>query len=373
VIARLRAAIEPTVLRHVKPGWFENDEATMSLANRTRTIGDSSDEELMSQLASGRPEALGPLHGRYAALIYRLAARALDRAAAEEISQEVFLAVWQHAATFDPSRGSFRAWVSQIARTRVLNELRRRGRRHRAASPSADTGDDQFPDPAPGPAEVAWREHRRAAVRAAVDALPPPQREVLSLAFLEELTHEQVAAYLNLPLGTTKSRIRAGVQALRIRLAPLVVACLVLAGLFTLAGLRENAQQAALRRHDRALRLVTNSEVVPRRLGPAPGINPVAHGNYRGRHGVDLAVLTVSDLAPAPDGYDYRAWASHGARWTLLGRVQLNDEARSLIIAEGPELITPPDHVLVTLEPIAHRAGAGTTPTGPPVVVWPTR
>ncbi len=60
------------------------------------------------------------------------------------------------------------------------------------------------------------------------------------------------------------------------------------------AGLRESAHQAALRRLDRALRLVTNSEVVPRRLGPAPGINAAAHGNYRGRSGVDLAVLTLS-------------------------------------------------------------------------------
>ena len=87
-------------------------------------------------------------------------------------------------------------------------------------SRSPDTGDDQLPDPA----EAAWREHRRAAVRAAVEALPSRQRAVLSLAFLEDLTHEQVAACLNLPLGTAKSRIRAGIRALRTRLAPLMTA-----------------------------------------------------------------------------------------------------------------------------------------------------
>ena len=336
-------------------------------------MGDCSDEELMDQLASGRPEALGPLHGRYAALIHGLAARTLDRAAAEEISQEVFVAVWRHAATFDPARGSFRAWILQIARTRVLNELRRRGRRLRASSQFRDSRGDRVPDPGPGPAETAWREHRRAVVRAAVEALPPPQREALSLAFLEDLTHEQVADFLELPLGTAKSRIRAGVKVLRTRLAPLVTAGLVVAGLLTVAGLRENAQQAALRRQDRALRLVTNSDVVPRRLGPAPGTNPAAHGNYRGRPGIDLAVLTLSYLPAAPEGYEYRAWASHGGRWTLLGHVQLHDEGRSLIIAEGPELSTLPDRLLVTLEPIARRAGAGTAPTGPPVVRWPSQ
>src|SRR5262249_58903207 len=98
----------------------------MSVTNRQSTNGDLSDEQLMSELAAGRPEALGPLHGRYAALIWGLAARSLDRAAAEEITQEGLLAVWRHAATFDPARGSFRAWVMQIARTRVINELQRR-------------------------------------------------------------------------------------------------------------------------------------------------------------------------------------------------------------------------------------------------------
>ena len=202
----------------------------------------------MRQLAAGRSEAFGPLHDRHAALIYGVAARSLDRAAAEEISQEVFLAVWRYAASFDPTRGTFRAWVLQITRSIVLNEVRRRGRRPRATTHSNGSGGDHLPDPGPDPAESAWREHRRAAVRAAVEALPPPQREALSLAFLEDLTHEQVAAFLELPLGTTKSRIRCGLKALRGSLAPLVGAGLILAGLLTFAGLREHAHQTALRR-----------------------------------------------------------------------------------------------------------------------------
>jgi RNA polymerase sigma-70 factor (ECF subfamily) len=67
------------------------------------------DEDLMGQLAAGRQEALGPLHGRYAALVFNLAAQTIDRATAEEIVQDVFVAVWRKAATFDPARGTFRA------------------------------------------------------------------------------------------------------------------------------------------------------------------------------------------------------------------------------------------------------------------------
>jgi len=342
------------------------------LMNPPSLIENHDDEELMSQLAAGQQEAIGPLHARYASLIYGIAARSLDRAAAEEISQEVFLAVWRHAASFDPTRGTFRAWVLQITRSSVLNELRRRGRRPRAAAQSDGSSGDHLPDPGPDPAESVWREHRRAVVREAVQALPAPQREALSLAFLEDLTNEQVADFLKLPLGTTKSRIRSGLKTLRGSLAPLLAAGLILAGLFA-AGLREYGHQTALKRQGRALAMVTNSEVVPLRLGPTPGINPQAHGNYRGRPGVDLAVLTLSYLAPAPGGYEYRAWASHGGRWTLLGRAQLDNDGRSLMVAEAPELATSPEELQVTLEPIGARVGAGAVPTGPPVVRWPAQ
>ncbi len=334
---------------------------------------DASDEELMDQLAAGRSEALEPLYSRYTSLVFGLAARTLDRGTAEEITQEVFLAVWQKAASFDPARGTFRAWVAQIANSRVRNELRRRGRRPRTTSDTRGTKAEDRPDSRPDPVEAAWHEHRRAAVRAAVEVLPAAQREALSVAFFNDLTNEQAAAFLNLPLGTTKSRIRAGLETLRVRLAPLVALGVILAGLFTFAGLRERAQQAALRRQDRALRLVTNSEVVPRRLGPAPGIDPTAHGNYRGRPGVDLAVLTLSYLAPAPRGQEYRAWASHGGRWTLLGRVQLDGKGRCLIIAEGPDLMISPDQLRVTLEPVGAHAGAGAVPTGQPIIRWPAQ
>jgi hypothetical protein len=67
-------------------------------------------------------------------------------------------------------------------------------------------------------------------------------------------------------------------------------------------------------------------------------------------------------------GYDGRAWASHGGRWTSLGRVPLDRKGRCLIIAEGPELATPPDRIPVTLEPSDVRLGPGAVPTRPPIL-----
>src|SRR3979411_3328042 len=87
------------------------------------------DEELIAELAVGRQESLGPLYTRYAAAIFRLAEHSLDLAAAEEIVQEVFLAIWRSAPTFDPHQGAFRPWLYQLAHWKILNELRRRRRR----------------------------------------------------------------------------------------------------------------------------------------------------------------------------------------------------------------------------------------------------
>jgi len=162
---------------------------------------DASDEALMLELRAGRREALAPLYSRHAPLVLRLAAQSLDRATAEEILQEVFFAIWRGAERFDPTRGPFRPWMIQIAHFRILNELRRRSRQ-----PEPEVDPDgrlvgALPDGAPGPAEATWREQRRAALAAALGELPEPQRKALGLAFFEDLSHEQVADALAVPLG----------------------------------------------------------------------------------------------------------------------------------------------------------------------------
>ena len=309
-----------------------------------------SDEELMRRLAAGDPDALGPLHRRYAALVYGLVARTLDRAAAEEIVQDVFLTVWRKAAVFDPGRGMFRPWVLQIAHFRILNELRRRSRR-----PQLDDDPDgvvlaNVADRGPGPVEAAWRAHRREVLRSALAELPVPQREALDLAVLQDLTHEQVAAELNVPLGTAKTRIRSGLAKLRTRLAP-QLAALVALGLAVVVGLRWRAEREDLARDERALTLVTASDVQNFRLAPAPGVSDATHARYRGRAGSSIAVLTLSSF-PAPlAGETYQAWVRHGTTWRSLGIVVPDANGAARLIAEDPALTVLPDAVQVTREP----------------------
>src|SRR5262245_8928641 len=181
---------------------------------------DCSDEELMGRLAAGAQDALGPLYSRYARLIFHLAARRLDRPAAEEIVQDVFLAVWRRASTFDPGKGTFRPWVLQISHYRILNALRQRSRQPQSESDPDGLPLADLPDDSPEPAERVWQEYRRTTLQAAFAELPPPQRQALGLAFFEDLTHEQITSVLHLPLDTVKTRIRTGLKTLHGKFAP---------------------------------------------------------------------------------------------------------------------------------------------------------
>lgn len=327
-------------------------------------LDDTSDADLVSQLAAGRQEALGPLYARYASLVFGVAAQSLDAAAAEEIMQDVFLAIWRKADAFDAEQGTLRAWLLQLTHWRVLNELRRRSRRPQMKADEDDTL-ASVPDLLePDPADSLSREERRATIRSALDSLPQAQRQAVTLAFFGDLTHEQVASTLHLPLGTTKTRIRSGLHALRLHLAPIATTLLLVVGLLT-AGLRAWQSQLEFQRDERALAVVTNSEVVPLHLAPAPGVPIDTHGSFRARPGVGLAVLTVSNLAPAPAGQSYQAWIEHDGAWVRLGSVTPDASGSDRLIAEQPELASAPTLVEVTVE-----SGTPDTPTGPVVMQW---
>ncbi len=290
------------------------------------------DDALVARVARRDDAALRELWARHASLVFTVAARVLPSAQAEEVVQEVFLTLWQKHESFDHERGSVRSWLARIARNRALNEARRARGRHE----DDDQALEEIPDATPEPDEREWAARRQAAVRAAVDALPDAERRALTLAFLDELSHEQVARALGTPLGTTKTRIRRGLA----RLAGVLAAALVAIGI--VLAWRERSERAERdsreARERRALEMVTASDVVPRRLEAGPSTPTQAHGQFRARPGSPIVVLTTTSLPPLADGERYVAWARVGEATLKLGVVRRGEEAHALAIAEDTRL-----------------------------------
>ena len=323
------------------------------------------DEQLMASLLIGQHEALQALHHRHAPLVFHIACRSLDAPAAEEITQDVFLQVWQKAATFDPARGSFRSWALQITHHRVLNELRHRGRRPKADSNSeASLVDLSAHDP--GPEEQVWNEYRKSTIQRALAALPPAQAQALRLAFFQDLTHEQVAGFMDVPLGTAKSRIRVAIQKLTPRLAGLV-ALLVAVG-FSAYEWRQ--QRRAWKLDERAIGMLTSSHMeavhlVPLELQGDPEKGP--HATYRAERGGPIIIFTLSNVPQAPSGKIYRLWQLNGGGWKVLGEISPDVQGRARILIDAPGLAWP-EGLKMTLE---KQGPTSRAPSGPAVLVWP--
>lgn len=308
----------------------------------------------MAQLGQRDERALRELHHRYAALVFGVATRFVGTATAEEVVQDVFVTLWNKHASFEPARGPLKPWLIQIARRHALNVLRRergKGSRHDQAVDQLES-DDTAPD------ESQWLSHRQDVIRAAVEALPDAQRRAVSLAFFDDLTHEQIARVLGTPVGTTKTRIRLALK----RLAPSLLAMVAAAAIVLFARRRE--ERAA--RNEEALRMVTASDVAALRLAPAPGAPPEAHGSYRTRPGAGVAVLTTSNLPAPAAGEGYLAWAHGKDGWHALGQVVVEADGRSLLVARIDPRAAPPDELRVTRE----TGAPGGEPRGAPVVRW---
>ncbi len=148
------------------------------------------------------------------ALIVRLIP---DRDLAEEVLLDVYMQVWQRAASFDSTRGEVVTWLLTIARSRALDRRRSREARERGRVEWSEQLDQSLTACACGcdPLEARSAQERCQSVREAIATLPPAQRQVVELAFLSELSHSQIAERTKEPLGTVKTRIRLGMQKLR--------------------------------------------------------------------------------------------------------------------------------------------------------------
>jgi RNA polymerase sigma-70 factor (ECF subfamily) len=183
---------------------------------RIAPIDTDLDGLLIACIARRDEQALGELYDRYRRLIYAIAFRiAADHNSAEEITQDVFHAVWQSAGSFQ-SGANLTSWLMGITRHRAIDATRsRRFRaRHREQTLFDEAGGLAF-----STEEPTDRLLLREVIRVALGRLPAAQRQPLTLAFYDGLTHTEIADHLGEPVGTIKSRMRLGMHKLRELLA----------------------------------------------------------------------------------------------------------------------------------------------------------
>ena len=172
---------------------------------RRRADGELSDAELHRAALAGSVEAMGALYRRHGGLVYRFTLQmSRNEAAAEEITQEVFLALLTQIDRFDAARGALSTWLCGIARRQLWKHLERNDA---AMFDFDDESATELQCPSDGPAETLLRREAVAAVRAGTDELPPALREVVILCALEEMSYEQAAQVLAVPVGTVRSRL----------------------------------------------------------------------------------------------------------------------------------------------------------------------
>jgi RNA polymerase sigma-70 factor (ECF subfamily) len=200
-----------------------NAGTRMTSAGSTRPPGDrqTEDGELIRRMARGDKLACSELYDRFSRPLYSVALRILnDQSDAEDVVQDVFLALWEKAGSFDVGRGSAFGWAITLTRNRAIDRLRTRRRRSTLLNESfvEDLPAGQSTSEPDSADDLIFKE-KTVAVRAALSALPREQFRALELAFFSGLTQQEIAAHTSEPLGTVKARIRRGLLKLRDTLA----------------------------------------------------------------------------------------------------------------------------------------------------------
>jgi RNA polymerase sigma-70 factor (ECF subfamily) len=176
-------------------------------AERRAPAEECNDGELLQRIGDGDRDAFDVLYRRYVRPVFALAMRRLgDRGRAEDATQETFASVWRSASSYRAERGPGAPWLYAVARNAIVDRTRAR------SEPPAEVPDD--PSTEPGPPEQAerswlsWRVHR------ALEDLPEHERPLLELAYWSGLSQSEIADFLNIPLGTVKTRTRSALSRL---------------------------------------------------------------------------------------------------------------------------------------------------------------
>lgn len=178
--------------------------------------GDRDDLELHRSLTAGDRSAFDDLYRRYASSAYGLAYRITgQQVLAQDVVHEAFMALWRAPEAFDPARGAFRTFFLSLVHHRAVDAVRREERIRARQERASNLEPVAVEDPAEGVADAADLAERRVEIRAALEKLPPEQRQVLEMAYFGGKTQAQIAEEIAIPIGTVKTRTLAAMRKLR--------------------------------------------------------------------------------------------------------------------------------------------------------------
>ena len=178
--------------------------------------GERDDLELHRSLSAGDRGAFDDLYRRYSASAYGLAYRITgQQVLAQDVVHDAFMALWRAPEAFDPARGAFRTFFLSLVHHRAVDTVRREERIRARQERASNLDPVAVEDPAEGVTDAADLADRRIEVRAALETLPPEQRQVLEMAYYGGKTQAQIAEEIAIPIGTVKTRTLAAMRKLR--------------------------------------------------------------------------------------------------------------------------------------------------------------
>src|SRR5262245_38693713 len=198
-----------------------NGDHVATVRPRAGAYEDRTDNELIANISAGESAAFETLYNRYAANVYQTVLRIVqDQALAEDLVQDVFWRVWQRSSRFAHGRGQVASWLYAVARNMSVDELRRM--RARPALVRAEIEQSrtlQLPDDQADVVNSTIQREQRYLIASALQQLPFEQRQVIELNYFGGCSYHEIAAALNHPLGTVKTRARLGLKKLKLALA----------------------------------------------------------------------------------------------------------------------------------------------------------